>query len=67
MITNFKGNKKTKSPSCCNLACCGNKFGRIGGDSHYHGENRIIKTRRYAKRAERNIIRNDILAQLRGE
>lgn len=50
MVTNFNASPKTKVPACCSFDCCGNKFGRA---STYT----MKRTRRYAKRAERNQVR----------
>jgi len=66
MITDFKVSKKTKPPACCSFGCCGNKFGLIGRSNErvHTSVNRIKLTRRYAKRAERNIIRKFITSEL---
>lgn len=55
---NLNASAKTKAPACCNLSCCGNHFGRIDK------RNPIKKTRRYAKRAEKNLIRKFIRQEL---
>ena len=67
MITNFNASKKTASPACCSFDCCGNRFGRIESHGHakVHGRvNRIKLSRRYAKRAEKAIIRREILTEI---
>lgn len=67
MITNFQLSHKTKRPDCCDFECCGNKFGRIERSvhAHVHGSvNRIVKTRRYAKHVERQLVQKEITNQL---
>jgi hypothetical protein len=63
-LTNFNASGKTKVPACCTFGCCGNKFGRIGRHKHSGHINRITLTRRYAKRAERNAVRAEVVEQL---
>jgi len=67
MITDFNTSNKTKIPACCSFDCCGNRFGRIESHDHAntHGRvNRIVLTRRYAKRAGRPAIKREIEMEL---
>jgi DNA-binding transcriptional regulator GbsR (MarR family) len=72
MVSDFRVSGKTKRPPCCDFSCCGNKFGRIEksflskGKKLYpkHHQNRIVKTRRYAKHVERQLIKKEIENQL---
>lgn len=66
-LTDFRVSRKTKRPGCCDFDCCGNHFGRIEKSRHarVHGQvNRIVKTRRYAKRVERRLTKEEIRVQL---
>jgi len=66
MITDFRISKKTRRPGCCNFDCCGNHFGRIERSAHANvrNVNRIIKSRRYVKHVERQMVRKFILSEL---
>lgn len=67
MITNFNASPKTKHPACCSFACCGNKFGRIDRSSYSRRRKsvtRIVKTRRYAKHADKMAWKRDVMEQI---
>lgn len=67
MVNKFRASKKTRIPVCCSFDCCGNKFGRIERSKYtkvHSGINRIKRTRRYAKRAEKHQVRMMILQEL---
>lgn len=65
MISDFKVSAKTKHPACCHWGCCGNKFGRIEKrSSGRHKDNRMVKTRRYAKHVEKQKVMKEIREEL---
>ena len=70
MITDFRVSYKTNAPQICSFDCCGNHFGRIERSTYmrcHRQVNRIIQTRRYAKRVERRLVQLEIQQQLQDE
>lgn len=62
MIVNYYASPKTRAPFC-GLSCCGNNFGRCERSCYRHKSgitNHMTRMRRYAKRAERILIRREI-------
>lgn len=62
MITDYRVSGKTKAPACCNIDCCGTKFGR----AHIHHALRPQsaspkrKMRRYARHADKRVWRAEV-------
>ena len=63
-IINYLASPKTRKPFC-GLHCCGNAFGVMGRHAHTHSiKNPKRRMRRYARRADKGLIRREIEMEL---